>query len=61
MELSLAKLKHIDLAPSKEDKSVVEKTFEEESVDKDFEVNEGNGQKRLANPTHDSPHCFLKC
>ncbi len=30
---SLAKLKHIDLAPSKEDKSVVDKTFDKESAD----------------------------
>ena len=36
MELSLAKLKHIDLAPCKEDKSVVEKTFRKESADIDL-------------------------
>jgi PAS domain S-box-containing protein len=36
MELSLAKLKHIDLASSKKDKSVVDKTFGEESADVDF-------------------------
>ncbi len=33
----MAKLKHIDLAPSKECKSVVEKTFKKESIDIDSE------------------------
>lgn len=35
-QAGLAKLKHIDLAPSKEDKSVVDKTFGEESADEDI-------------------------